>query len=90
MRGGGEHVFISCQTSNREREGATMMERGSPEPCLVSFVLKMCEFMVLPCRPHDLFKTADDIPVRFSPHGVREKGVRESGGQILSFVLPSI
>ena len=82
MRGGGEHVFISCQTSNREREGATMIEWGS-------FLLKMCEFMVLPRRTHSMFKMAADIPVHLSPHGER-KTDGERGGQILSFVLPSI
>ena len=63
--------------------------RGSDDDREGSFLLKMCEFMVLPCRPHSMFKMAADIPVHLSPHGER-KTDGERGGQILSFVLPSI
>ena len=63
--------------------------RGSDDDREGSFLLKMCEFMVLPCRPHSMFKMAADIPVHLSPHGER-KTDGERDGQILSFVLPSI
>ena len=58
-----------------------MIERGSLSramPLCVSFALKMCEFMVLPCHTDNIFKMADDIPVHLSLHRERET---ERGGR---------
>ena len=62
--------------------------RGSDDDREGSFLLKMCEFMVLPCRQHNIFKMADDILTFLRMESESKECERD--GQILSIVLPSI
>ena len=50
-RGGGEHVFISCQTSNREREGKAETGRG---------LSQRGPDLVVGCCPAGVFPVWDD------------------------------
>ena len=81
--------FVSNVKSRARGSDDDRELRGSPEPCFVSFVLKMCEFMVLQCRPQDIFKMAARHSCS-SFSAWRTGGECERDGQILSFVLPSI
>ena len=82
------HFVSNVKSRARGRDDDREL-RGSPEPCLLSFVLKMCEFMVLPCRPHNIFKMADDIPVHLSPHGERRQTEREGSARGTDKFSPS-